>query len=337
MRSSRSNSVASSGSKRHRIEEDIEAKLHEAPEPIAPPKSALQLYFERELQFFSEYTALDYLREFSYGEYTEWRRHAEKFNEFHNALGRADVVIAEKYVMDGLNASTLEVPDFTEPKYFEYRSRLLPYLQFLADYIADCEQNMRDVSYVGYEYFGQYMRERDAEVGMFRKAVAESNRVSYSEAIFNEFVLSDKYRPDIRAYEAFYQEKESQQEEEIQKYKQDVAALKKEVENLNLFVFNSFIEACNEQNVQPTIEGYKAHEEEYRKEFDDEYLKEKHEELEDEIEALGAEQQKAIAQTFDDTEVEFLNKRAGSVVENIGKELKEEAPKTEEELEEKIM
>lgn len=62
-------------------------------------------------------------------------------------------MVVEKYVLDALNASSLEVPDFSQAKYFEYRSKLLPMMPYLTEYIVDSVNGHHDTSYVGYAYF----------------------------------------------------------------------------------------------------------------------------------------------------------------------------------------
>lgn len=69
-----------------------------------------------------------------------------------------------------------------------------------------CALHMADVSYLGYEYFAEFMRERDMEIGRLRKEVAESNKVSYSEAIFNGFIGQSDCKLTVEAYDAFFQD-----------------------------------------------------------------------------------------------------------------------------------
>jgi len=121
------------------------------------------------------------VRQFNYQEFLSWRHNASCVNENHRLLDPVDIVIIERYVMEGLNQSDFTVLDLNEKAYLEFKQNTLPYFVYLPAYLAQSAVQMLDVSYYGYEYFAQLMRERAYEIELFRQQVVESNQVSYSQ------------------------------------------------------------------------------------------------------------------------------------------------------------
>jgi len=55
-------------------------------------------------------------------------------------------------------------------------------------------------------------------------------------------------QPDLKLtlahYDAFYHLKESQEKQEVKNYQEAVNGLKAQIKNLNLFVYDSFVQGC---------------------------------------------------------------------------------------------
>ena len=110
--------------------------------------------------------------------------------------------------MDGLNQSDFTVLDLNEKAYFEFKMNALPYFVYLPAYLTQSASQMLDVSYFGYEYYAQLMRERAYEIELFRQQVIESNQVSYSQEYFDEFVQLPDVKLALSNYDTFYHLKE---------------------------------------------------------------------------------------------------------------------------------
>jgi hypothetical protein len=253
---------------------------------VQPEASVIQKYLDQESQIFSEYTSIDIARQFNYQEFLGWRHNAGKMNEHHHHLNPIDIVVIEKYVMDGLNQSEITVLDLNEKAYFEFRQNASPYFIYLEAYLQQSAMQTLDVSYFGYEYYAQLMRERAYEIEVFRQQVIESNQVSYSQEYFDEYVQQPDCKHTLTGYDAYYHVKEDQEKEEVKDYQKAVAGLKAEIKNLNLYVYDSFVQGCYEQGVEPTLEGYEEHLKDLKEEFADDYLQEKHEELQADVDDL---------------------------------------------------
>lgn len=61
--------------------------------------------------------------------------------------------------------------------------------------------------------------------------------------------------------------KKVEEREQLEIQKQQLKKLEEEVENLNLFIYNEFIESCSESGIEPTKEGYRDYEVEMRKQY----------------------------------------------------------------------
>lgn len=151
--------------------------------------------------------------------------------------------------MESLIQSEFTVLDLNEKAYLAYKVNTLPYFVFLANYFQQCQAQGLDVSYFGYEYFAQLTRERAYEVEMLRQQAIGSSEVSYSEEYFNEFVQLPDSKLDLEHYCNFFEQKEEEEKEEVKKYKETMEGLKKEIKDLNLFVYDSFMQGCYEQGI----------------------------------------------------------------------------------------
>lgn len=59
-------------------------------------------------------------------------------------------------------AMSEQIPfDLNEKAYFDYRLSILPYFEYLQPYIFNCITNNMDCSYLGYEYYSNFMREKE--------------------------------------------------------------------------------------------------------------------------------------------------------------------------------